>query len=250
MRIISVLAFLALSSGSVTASPLVFDFANLQHHSSVYSGFLPTDGISCFGHGLCSSDAPSTYGGDLTFINSGLTVHALGSYDGGAFGSGAAVVQDRDNAYNGLLSGINAIGAGLGIYHRDIGDNISSRETLWLHFDQEVSLTSIGLRSQAHNTTSWGSGATFQYSFDNAVWITGLLPLNVGQFGLAHTGTDFYFRFGGPAIHSDQFYLSSVTVSAVPEPETYAMLMAGLSLIGFSLRNQKNNKTTSTSFPS
>lgn len=247
MRIMSALAFFALSSGSVTASPVIFDFANLQHHSSGYSGFLPTDGIPCFGDSLCSSNAPSTYGGDLTFINGGLAVHALGSYDGGAFGSGAAVVQDSDNTYNGLLSGINAIGAGLGIYHRDIGDNISSRETLWLHFDQEVSLSSIGLRSQAHNTTGWDSGATFQYSFDNALWTTGLLPRNVGQFGLVHTGTDFYFRFGGPAIHSDQFYLSSVTVSAVPEPETYAMLLAGLCLVGFSLRNQKNNKTI---FPS
>ncbi|MBK7493473.1 PEP-CTERM sorting domain-containing protein [Nitrosomonas oligotropha] len=30
-----------------------------------------------------------------------------------------------------------------------------------------------------------------------------------------------------------------MTVSAVPEPETYAMLLIGLGLVGFSLRNKK-----------
>ncbi|MBL8500420.1 MAG: PEP-CTERM sorting domain-containing protein [Nitrosomonas sp.] len=30
-----------------------------------------------------------------------------------------------------------------------------------------------------------------------------------------------------------------MTVSAVPEPETYAMLLIGLGLVSFSLRNKK-----------
>jgi hypothetical protein len=64
-----------------------------------------------------------------------------------------------------------------------------------------------------------------------------LLPKDVGQFALSHTGQDFYFKFGGG--HADQFYISSLTVSAVPEPETYAMLLAGLGLFGFSLRRRK-----------
>jgi hypothetical protein len=34
--------------------------------------------------------------------------------------------------------------------------------------------------------------------------------------------------------------LADVSVAAVPEPETYAMLLAGLSLIGFSTRKRKN----------
>jgi len=37
---------------------------------------------------------------------------------------------------------------------------------------------------------------------------------------------------------------SNWVTSPVPEPETYAMMLVGLGLIGFSLRNQKNNKTT------
>ena len=240
MRAISVLAFFALASGPVAAAPVIFDFANLKYISSTNSGFLPTDGVPCSGGDLCSSNITTTLGGDLTYTNGGLTVHALGSYNGWAFGSGAAVVQDHENAYNGKLSGSDAIGAGLGVYHKSSDtsdDNITSHETLWLHFDQVVSLSSVGLRSEGHNTTGWGSGKTFEYSFDNSTWTTGLLPLNVGQFSLIHEGSDFYFRFGGN--HADQFYLSSMAVSAVPEPETYAMLLAGLSLVGFSLRSQK-----------
>lgn len=241
MRILSALALLALTSAPVAAMPtVVFDFANLKYSGGINTGFLPTDGIACSGGDLCSSNIASSLSGDLTFSNGGLTVHAKGSYNGGAFGSGAAVVQDHDNGYNGKLSGKDAIGAGLGVYHLKTDtsdDNITSKEAIWLHFDQVVDLSSVGFRAEGHNTTGWVDGATFKYSFDNATWFTGLLPKNVGQFALDHTGQDFYFKFGGA--HADQFYISSLTVSAVPEPETYAMLLAGLGLIGFSLRRKK-----------
>lgn len=241
MRILSALALLALTSAPVAAMPtVVFDFANLKYSGGVNTGFLPTDGVACSGGDLCSSNIASSLSGDLSFSNGGLTVHAKGSYDGSAYGSGAAVVQDHDNGYNSKLSGVDAIGAGLGVYHKKSDtsdDNITSKEAIWLHFDQAVELTSVGFRAEGHNTTGWVDGATFKYSFDNATWFTGLLPKNVGQFALDHTGQDFYFKFGGA--HADQFYISSMTVSAVPEPETYAMLLAGLGLVGFSLRRKK-----------
>lgn len=240
MRVLSVLTFFALASGPVAAAPVVFDFANLKYNSSVNTGFLPTDGIPCSGGDLCSSNIASSLSGDLTFTNGGFTVHAQGSYSGGAFGSGAAIVQDHENGYNGLLSGSTAVGAGLGVYHKSSDtsdDNITTDEKIWLHFDQVISLSSVGFRAEGHNTTGWSSNATFEYSFDNTTWTPGLLPISVGQFGLNHNGQDFYFRFGGS--HADQFYISSMTVSAVPEPETYAMLLAGLGLVGFSARRRK-----------
>lgn len=39
-------------------------------------------------------------------------------------------------------------------------------------------------------------------------------------------------------------YLGGISVAAVPEPETYAMLLAGLGLIGFSARRRKANTAT------
>ena len=178
--------------------------------------------------------------GHLDYIGPGSQT-VKGSYNGGAFGSRAAFVQDHENGYNGKLSGKDAIGAGLGVYHKKddtSDDNITDKEAIWLHFDQNVSLSSVGFRAEGHNTTSWIANATFQYSFDNSTWTTGLLPKDVGQFALSHTGHDFYFRFGGGS-KADQFYISSMTVSAVPEPETYAMLLIGLGLVSFSLRNNK-----------
>jgi hypothetical protein len=112
-----VVSLFTLLSGPVVAAPVVFDFANLKYSGGINTGFLPTDGIACSGGDLCSSNIASSLSGDLSFTNGGLTVHAKGSYNGGAFGSGAAVVQDHENGYNGKLSGKDAIGAGLGVYH-------------------------------------------------------------------------------------------------------------------------------------
>lgn len=225
---------------AVPAAPAtVFDFANLKANNQ--PGFKPTDGIACSGADLCSSNVNgNVFGGDLTFVKNGLTVLASGSYNGSAFGSRAAVVQDAEGGYNGLLSGAGAIGAGLGVYHRkdNSDDNITTGEALKLSFSSVVNLSSVGLRSDGHNTTSWINGAKFQYSFDNVQWTTALLPRSVGQIALSHTGSDFYFRFGGGQ-KADQFYLSSMTVTAVPEPETFALLLAGLGLVGAAVRRRK-----------
>lgn len=228
----------AFASGSVSAT--VFDFANLKYSGGTNTGFLPTDGVSCSSGDLCSSDVNSgVFNGDLTFTQDGLTVLATGQYQGNV----AAVVQDHVNGYNGQLSGPNAIGAGLGVYHvvpvDNSDDNVTAGESLHLHFDQNIMLQSLGLRSEGHTTIGWGTNRTFEYSFDGSTWTEALLPTNVGQFGLSHTGQDLYVRFGDA--NPDQFYISSITVSPVPEPETYAMLLVGLGLVAFAVHRRRND---------
>jgi len=217
------------------AAATVFDFAN--------NGFVPTNGVDCTGGDRCSSNVNSVLSGALSFQSGGITVDAFASYNASAFGVNAAVVQDYEGAYNGQLSGSTAIGAGLGVYHslnNNADDNITAGEAIQLHFNQAVALSSVGLRADGHNTTGWSPNATFQYSFDNSTWATAALPVNNGQFALAQTGQDFYFRYGGG--NANQFYVSSMSVSAVtpvPEPETYAMLLAGLGLMGFTVRRRR-----------
>lgn len=41
---------------------------------------------------------------------------------------------------------------------------------------------------------------------------------------------------GGSSVYADNF-----TITAIPEPETYAMLLAGLGLLGFTARRRKHN---------
>ncbi|MBL8501504.1 MAG: FxDxF family PEP-CTERM protein [Nitrosomonas sp.] len=44
---------------------------------------------------------------------------------------------------------------------------------------------------------------------------------------------------GGPFDYNDLSFSFTNTVAAVPEPETYAMLLAGLGLLGFMIRRKK-----------
>jgi hypothetical protein len=205
------------------AAAATFDFANLEYNNGANTGFLPSDGISCTGGDLCSSNVDGNIrNGHLTFTSGALTVLASGLYNGGA----AAVVQDHENGY----SPANKIGAGLGVYHLtgdSSDDNVTPGETLVLTFDQVVNLTSISLRSDGHNLAGWTAGDTFVFNGTNT-----LLPVATGSIAVNRTGTQFTFAYGGK--QADQFYVSGVTaVAAVPEPETYALMLAGLTVVGF-----------------
>jgi hypothetical protein len=130
-------------------------------------------------------------------------------------------------------------GAGLGVYHQSgitSDDNITTGETLKMSFNQTVYLSNFGLRAEGH-TANWGTNpGSFQYRSEGMTnWITQTLAANVAP---KLTGKVFYFRDVSPNA-ADQFYLGTMSVTAVPEPESYAMLIAGLGLVASIVRRRK-----------
>ncbi len=224
-------ALLGLFSQAALAMPTVavFDFSNLK---SINSGFLPDGVISsdywaCTGSDLCSSnvdDFPHPLGGNLKYTSNGITATATAFFKTGQ----ATVVQDHDPNYNASRQ----IGAGLGVYHvagDNSDDNITRKERLVLTFANDVQVSALSLRSEGH-TVNFSPNSTFLY---NGVSTNLAGSIN---FAIPLTSKVFSFAYGGS--NPDQFYLGGLTVTPVPEPDTYALLLAGLGLLGFASRRK------------
>ena len=94
------------------------------------------------------------------------------------------------------------------------------------------------------------SGGTFTLTSldilydDGPTMFTGSNAATFTVFGLGHV--EFGSLFAGVTSvlwsTTSQSVSDNVTVTAVPEPETYAMFMAGLGLMGFIARRRKNGQ--------
>ena len=166
-------------------------------------------------------------------LASGISVSAVGTY----LGNPAATVQDAPSGGP----------AGLGVYHLityppqggplvsdTSDDNVSLGETLTLTFNQMVSFSNILFRNGDHGTTFSGN---FGLSIDGGPMVNYALTSN---FSMPLSGQTFAFTgLGNP--ENTKFYLNTLTVTPVPEPETYVLMMAGLGMLG-ALARRRNKK--------
>lgn len=235
-KIVTIAALFAAATPAFAVSKVTtFDFSNLT--SNAAASLLPselrnTGYWTCGGVDICSSDIDGrghNLGGDLKYTVNGITATASAYYTTGKARHDATVVQDADNGHNFAKQ----LGAGLGVYSKindSSDDNVTSGETLVLSFASKVKLSDVFLRSEGHNTNEWIKDATFLLNGQS-------YALQGSIAGLDLVGKEFTFQFGGK--HADQFYLGGMSVSAVPEPSSYAMLLGGVAMLGLIARRRK-----------
>lgn len=109
-----------------------------------------------------------------------------------------------------------------------------------------------------YSTETWGgltvgSGANFNFSGLDIDLIETVVPPVVsssiipvpGGPSLAHASVSVFFSDGSSGtaslVQQDWNLNQDLVIGAVPEPETYAMLLAGLGLLGFAARRRQQN---------
>ena len=155
--------------------------------------------------------------------------YTTGSYNLGTIGS-ANVFQTADLPYAGAFSDVftftlSGTTAATGISTDFYGTSIPA-------VGMSMTLTSNGaavasVASIPSALTSFGTKAVYGYSFSGLTAGT-KYSLTVSGTDASVLGTNYTFN------------IAAQNVAAVPEPETYAMLLAGLGLIGSIVRRRKS----------
>mgnify|MGYP003342308399 FL=1 len=98
------------------------------------------------------------------------------------------------------------------------------------------------------NNWTWRNGPEAGQAFSFTAW-SGGEPNNCcggEDYVVTNWGFHTWNDIGAPAFpnHSVGYVVEYSNLSAVPEPETYAMMLAGLGLLGFAARRRKQNAAT------
>ena len=179
-------------------------------------------------------DVSVTVSGDAGFAP-GLTVWATGNteFDGGTTGFGG----ELSSAGFGTPHTFNATGAmgDAGTLWMASGNGGNVLETLGCAVSGPSHATGAGW---GENIITGANDVSLTSTFENG--ISGSAGANSVSLIFNDLAPGWYALYIGGTNNATAGGEFDLTVSAVPEPETYAMLLAGLGLIGWRLKNRKN----------
>jgi hypothetical protein len=173
-------------------------------------------------------------------INSLVAASALAT---AMLASGVASAADVTQASQALSLGNGATYFGHTFDVAAVGDTFSDRYTF-----STVGATTLGsivsaftspLLSDAIQITNFQIFNSSGFSLDGTKWSDGTADVWTAASTGALVADNYYVLVTGKLLSSAATaYSGSLTVTAVPEPETFAMLAAGLGLIGFAGRRR------------
>jgi len=222
-KIICLFTLLGLASTSAHAATFNFgDYADGDNsNAATFSNSLSNSGLGEFGYDSYS------------VTNAGITVTASGSYvdDSGDTQDASAYLDSRFRNLAGL--GVCKTLSGTNQCNPSSDDNITHNETLTLVFDTTVSLDGLRFVNGEH-FTNFSGDFLLRINNDDSL----LHTLSLAEFPLLGSTVDFIgntFEFislaGLSSGSEEEFYLNTLTVSAVPVPA--AAWLFGSALFGF-----------------
>lgn len=136
-------------------------------------------------------------------------------------------------------------------YTANIGNNAVTGPVFsdWFNFSLPADTVGQGGATAITSITTSGIGVVFTV-FDLWETTAGLISTNLFSLpsplaALTFTGGfvpgDYHLNVQGYELLPSAGYGGTISTTPVPEPETYAMLLAGLGLIGFTARRRKQN---------
>lgn len=224
------------------------------------AGATPASAATVIGFGGGSSPMDGADGNIRSFMVDGIRVQASGwSYNG------SELEQAWLGRYNNGL-GVTDNGEGDGSNNRHAVDNRGQDNFILLVFDQAVNISDAILRPYAFTTAPADNDAAVSFANLDGLFTrppSAFLPddplfaalggnlWNVSGNNTANFLTDLQSdgRFGNvwligaatsnPDSRPDGFRLRSITVTAVPEPGTWAMMLMGFGFVGAAIRRRQ-----------
>jgi hypothetical protein len=221
-------------SGSLTWEQVRF-YGPSGGADATYTGGQPTRIGSvatdyCGGSDICGEPMSFT-----TQFGGALTVTGGDDGNGAKNNTNGIVIQDLSPSYGGLgvMSRNESTGALSG------GDEINHGDTLTLTFANTVKIVGFHLWDKNHQASDLNAGDTFSLSVNGgAAQVLSLSNFPWYGAGSALIGNTFTFGYT-----NEDYYLGAIKIAAVPavpEPQTYALMLGGLGAVMFMARRRRS----------